>query len=85
MDAKKGRRGGKSHACGQETVEQNDGFEEVGSDGEDIELAGRFVGEGEGFEQDPMDTYAWTIEHNDVHGSLHGISGCTRRQYRLDA
>ena len=70
MDTEEGRGDGESHASGEEVVEPDDGFEEVGGDGEGVELARRFIGEGEGFEQDSMDTNTWTIEHEDVHDIL---------------
>ena len=70
MDAKEGRRGREPHACGQAVVEQDDGFEKVGGDGEDVELARRF-GKGEGFEQDSMDTDTWEVEKDIIRDILY--------------
>ena len=70
MDTEEGRGDGESHSGGEEVVEPDDGFEEVGCDGEGVELAGRFVSEGEGFEQHSMDTNAWAIDHGDIHDIL---------------
>jgi len=70
VDAEEGRGGGEPYTGGEEAVEQDDGFEEVGGYGEGVELARRFVGEGEGFEQNSMDTNTWTIEHDARHDIL---------------
>jgi len=70
VDPEEGRGGREPHACSQEVVEQDDGFKEVGGNGEDVEFARRFD-EGEGFEQDSMDTNTWEVEQDAIGDMLY--------------